>query len=99
MKDKLFDLFNVSRTVITETMTIEARKQGDIIAFSPIIHIDSPRDSDDLYTEIVEIYYDKNEDCCYVHNFVTDTNLDVEEYYTPLRDMSFDELFRIAERL
>lgn len=99
MTDKLFDLFNVSKTVIEEAMTIEARKQGDIVAFSPIIHIDSPRDSDDLYTEITGIEYDKNEDCCYVHNFVTDTNLDVEEYYTPLRDMSFDELFRIAERL
>lgn len=99
MTDKLFDLFNVSKTVITEAMTIEARKQGNIVAFSPIIHIDSTRDSDDLYTEITGIEYDKNEDCCYVRNFVTDTNLDVEEYYTPLRNMSFDELFRIAERL
>lgn len=99
MNNNLLNLFEVFQGVIIEAMILEIKKQGDIVSFNPAIRIDSPRDSDDFYEDITGLEYDKDEDYYYVHNFVTDTNLDVEEYWTPLRDMSFDELFRIAERL
>ena len=95
----MLNLFEVFQGVIIEAMILEIKKQGDIVSFNPAIRIDSPRDYDDFYEDITGLEYDKDEDCYYVHNFVTDTNPDVEEYWTPLKDMSFDELFRIAGRL
>ena len=53
----------------------------------------------DEFEEITEIKFDSKENLWYVHNYVTDMELQTNEYWTPLIDMSFDELFKIAERL
>ena len=69
------------------------------VIFSPAIRISSPKDSDEFFEDITDIEYNEKENTWYVHNYITDESLDVDEYYTPLRDMTFEELYEIAERL
>ena len=51
------------------------------------------------FEEITSIEYDEKEQTWYVHNYITSLDLMTNEYWTPLRDMSFDELFKISQSL
>lgn len=97
MKQELFDLYNSLKNTFIEKIveTVDTKQK----AFSPYIRITLPRDTEEIFEGIVSIEYDEKEDTWYAHNYITNTNLDVTEYWTPLRDLSFDELFKIAEAL
>ena len=97
MKQELFDLYNSLKNTFIEKIveTIDTKQK----TFSPYIRVNLPRDTEEMFEEIVSIEYDEKENTWYAHNYITDTNLDVTEYWTPLRDLSFDELFKIAEAL
>ena len=97
MKKELFDSYNRYKASFIEDITDSLKTLE--VKFSPYIKLSLPRDSDEFLEEISDISYDAKEDTWYAHNYVTDTELCAEEYYTPLRDLSFDELFKIAERL
>lgn len=96
MKKYLLDLYNSCKNLFVAALEGEVKIAKNIIPFSPCITIDH---SDGSTESITEIEYNAEEKCCYVHNFITDDNMDTSEYWTPLRDLSFDELFKIAERL
>lgn len=99
MKQYLFDLYNSCKFLFAEAIIREIKVKGEKIELSPYIRISLPRDNDEFFEDITEIQYDDKEDCWFVHNFITETNLMTNEYWTPLRDLTFDELFKIAERL
>ena len=69
------------------------------VLFSDVLRISLPRDNDEFYEDITSIEYDKKENTWYVHNYITETDLTTSEYWTPLRDMTFEELYEIAEKL
>ena len=96
MGKKLFNLYNQFKDQFS---SIIVKAVGDKIEFSPYIRFSFSRDSDDIFVDIVGIEFDPDEDTHYVHNYITFSDLDVQEYWTPLRDLTFDELFMIAERL
>ena len=97
MKQELFNLYNELKNTFIEK--IVANIEGGKIEFSPYIRISLPRDSDEFFEEILSIEYDANEKIWYAHNCVTETDCSASMYWTPLRDLSFDELYKIAERL
>lgn len=99
MKKYLQDLYNDCKTQFVQAIEREVRANYDKITFSPNIHIDLPRDEDDFFEDITEIEFNSKENRCYVHNYFTEIDLMTNEYWTPLRDMSFYELHKIAERL
>ena len=99
MKQLLFNLYNKCRDNFIEGMTDILKAKGNEMEFSPYIRIPMSNDSDDFFEDITEIKFDKEENTWYVHNYITDMNLQVDEYWTPLRNLSFDELYKIAERL
>lgn len=98
MNKTLFNIYNSLKASFIEAMEPYLVKQH-VVIFSPPLHISLPNDNDELFEEITSIEYDEKENTWYAHNYITDTNLDVTEYWTPLRDLSFDELFKIAETL
>ena len=99
MKQYLLDIYNEHKKAFVETIANELKAKGNKVAFSPYIHIDLPILSNDNYEEITEIEYDPKESTWYVHNFITDIDMATVEYWTPLHELSFDELFQIAEKL
>ena len=55
-----------------------------------------------MYEEVACLQYDEKEKALYANIQVIevdDVHTEKQEYWTPVRDMSFDELFRIAENL
>ena len=99
MEKTLFHIYNSLKAQFVAAMEPYMKACGTKVGFSPYIRIALPRDNDEFLEEITEIVYDSKECCWYVHNFITDTDLSVNEYWTPISDLSFDELFKIAERL
>lgn len=99
MKKYLFALYNNCKNEFVAAIQREVRTNKDKIFFDPYIRISLSRDEDSFFEDITEIVFDPKENTCYAHNFITETDLMTNEYWTPLRDMSFDELFKIAERL
>lgn len=97
MKKELFKIYNALKKIFVEK--IEDNIEGLKLNFSPYIKISFPRDSHELHEEILSVEYDAKEDTWCAHNYITDMNLDTTEYWTPLRDLSFEELFKIAERI
>ena len=93
------ELFNLHTELKNQFSSAIGKMLGDKIEFSPYIRFSFSRDSDEMFEDIVGIEYDSEEKTHYVHNYITSTDLDVQEYWTPLQDLSFEELFKIAERI
>lgn len=98
MNKTLFDIYNSLKASFVEAMEPYLVKQH-VVTFSTPLHINLPNDNDEFFEEITSIEYDEKEQTWYVHNYITSLDLMTNEYWTPLRDMSFDELFKISERL
>ena len=104
MKQKLFHLYNrLKRSFIDEILDIVMHKGGEII-FEPHIKIMLPHDDDSylMYEEVACLQYDEKEKALYANIQVVevdDIHTEKNEYWTPLRDLDFNELFAIAERL
>ena len=98
MNKTLFDIYNSLKASFVGAMEPYLVKQH-VVTFSPPLHINLPNDNDESFEEITSIEYDEKEQSWYVHNYITSLDLMTNEYWTPLRDMSFDELFKISERL
>ena len=98
MNKTLFDIYNSLKASFVEAMEPYLVKQH-VVTFSPTLLINLPNDNDESFEEITSIEYDEKEQTWYVHNYITSVDLMTNEYWTPLRDMSFDELFKISERL
>ena len=104
MKQKLFHLYNrLKESFVAEIADIVKAKGGKII-FSPHIKIYFPSTEGIylMYEEVACLQFDEKENTLYANLQtveVDDVHIDRHEYCTPLRDMSFDELYNIAERL
>ena len=104
MKQKLFHLYNrLKKSFVDEITDIVNQKKGEII-FDPHIRIYLPSNEDIylMYEEVACLQYDEKEKALYANIQVIevdDVHTEKQEYWTPVRDMSFDELFRIAENL
>ena len=98
MNKTLFDIYNSLKASFVEAMEPYLVKQH-VVTFSPPPRINLPNDNDESFEDITSIEYDEKEQTWYVHNYITSLDLMTNEYWTPLRDMSFNELFKIAERL
>jgi hypothetical protein len=104
MKQKLFHLYNrLKKSFVDEITDIVKHKKGEIV-FDPHVRIYLPSNEDIylMYEEVVCLQYDEKEKALYANIQtveVDDIHTERHEYWTPLRDMSFDELYSIAERL
>jgi hypothetical protein len=98
MNKTLFDIYNSLKASFVEAIEPYLVKQH-VVTFSPPLHINLPNDNDESFEEITSIEYDEKEQTWYVHNYITSLDLMTNEYWTPLRDMSFDELFKISQSL
>lgn len=99
MKQYLQNIFNEHKNAIVEVICTELKVQGDKVFFNPPIRIDLPDANDEDFETITEIELDEKESHWYVHNYITYIDLMTSEYWTPLRDLSFEELYEIAEKL
>ena len=101
MNKTLQDAFNSAKEQCVKALLpfIVEKAKDNKLEFSPIIKISLPQDKDEFFEDITDIEYNEKENTWYVHNYITDESLDADEYYTPLRDMTFEELYEIAERL
>ena len=93
------ELFHIHTELKNQFASAIGKIVGDKIEFSPYVRFSFPRDSDELFEDIVGIEYDPEEKTHFVHNYITSIDLNVQEYWTPLQDLSFEELFEIAERI
>jgi hypothetical protein len=98
MNKTLLDIYNSLKVSFIEAMEPYLVKQH-IITFSPALRINLPNDNEELFENIVSIEYDEEKGVWYVHNYITSLDLMTNEYWKPLRDMTFNELYKIAERL
>ena len=98
MNKTLFDIYNSLKASFVEAMEPYLVKQH-VVTFSPSLLINLPNDNDESFEEITSIEYDEKEQTWYVHNYITSLDLMTNEYWTPLSDMSFDELYKTSERL
>lgn len=99
MKQHLLDTFNEEKNTIAEVISKELKAKGNKVTFNPPIRIDFPHTDNEDFETITEIEFNEKENSWYVHNFITDLNLQADEYWTPLRDLTFEELYNIAEKL
>ena len=104
MKQKLFCLYNrLKKSFVDEITDIVKHKKGEIV-FEPHIRIYLPSNEGTylMYEEVACLQYDEKEKCLYANIQVVevdDVHTEKQEHWTPVRDMSFDELFRIAENI
>lgn len=98
MNKTLFDIYNSLKASFVEAMKPYLVKRH-VVTFSPPLHINLPNDNDESFEGITSIEYDEKEQTWYVHNYIASLNLMTNEYWTPLRDMTFDELYKISEKL
>lgn len=104
MKQKLFHLYNrLKESFVAEIADIVKAKGGEIV-FSPHIKIYLPSTEGSylMYEEVACLQFDENDNTLYADIQtveVDDVHTERHEYWMPLRDMSFDELYKIAERL
>ena len=104
MNQKLFHLYNrLKKSFVDEITDIVKAKGGEII-FSPYIKIYLPSNESTylMYEEVACLQFYEKENALYANIQVVEVdNIHIErhEYWTPLRDMSFNELFRIAENI
>jgi len=99
MKQYLLNVFNEHKAKIVEILANELKVQGNKILFNPPIRIDLPDTNEEDFETIIEIEFDEKENSWYVHNYITYIDLMTSEYWAPLRNLSFEELYEIAEKL
>lgn len=99
MKQHLQNIFSELKNAIVGVLNTELKIQGNKVLFNPPIRIDLPNHDDEDFETITEIELDEKENSWYVHNYITYIDLMTSEYWTPLRDLSFEELYNIAEKL
>jgi hypothetical protein len=101
MNKTLLDIFNSAKEQCIKALLpfIVEKTKDDKLEFSPAIRLPLPENKDEYFEDITDVVFDKEENTWYVHNYITETDLTTSEYWTPLRDMSFDELYKIAEKL
>ena len=102
MKQKLFHLYNrLKKSFVDEITDIVKHRKGEII-FNPHIRIDKPSDDGFWYDEVACLQFDEKEKTLYVHlqEIQVDAIVTEEhEYWISLRDLSFDEIYKIAEKI
>ena len=104
MNQKLFHLYNRLKKSFVDEITDIVKSKGGETVFSPYIRIYLPSNEGTylMYEEVACLQFDEKENTLYVSLQtveVDDVHTERQEYWTPLRDMSFDELFRIAENI
>lgn len=101
MNKTLQDIFNSTKEQCVKALLpfIVEKAKDDKLEFSPVIRISLHQNKDEFFEAITDVVFDKEENTWYVHNYITDESLNADEYYTPLRDMTFEELCEIAEKL
>ena len=101
MEKTLLDLYNSTKNLFAKAMEpyLRGRAVYNKVTFKTPLRISLPRDNDEFYEDITGIEYDEEEKTWYVHNYITETDLTASEYWTPLGSMTFDELYKIAEKL
>lgn len=101
MNKTLQDIFKSAKEQCVKALLpfIVEKAKNDKLEFSPTIIIFHPQNKAEYFKNITDVVFDKEENTWYVHNYITDKNFVVDEYYTPLRDMMFEELYEIAEKL
>lgn len=104
MNQKLFHLYNRLKESFVDEITDIVKAKGGEIVFSPYIKIYLPSNESTylMYEEVACLQFDEKENTLYANLQtveVDDCHTERHEYLTPLRDMNFDELFRIAENL
>lgn len=104
MKQKLFHLYNRLKKSFVDEITDIVKTKGGEIVFSPHIKIYLPSTEVSYlrYEEVACLRFDGKENTLYANLQtvgVDVVHIERHEYWTPLRDMSFDELFRIAENI
>jgi hypothetical protein len=104
MNQKLFHLYNRLKKSFVDEITDIVKAKGGEIVFNPYIKVYLPSNESTylMYEEVACLQFDKKESTLYANLQtveVDDVHTERQEYWTPLRDMSFDELYRIAENL
>ena len=99
MKKHLQNIFNELKSTIVGVLSTELKLKGDKVLFNPPIRIDLPPNNDEDFETITEAEFDEKENEWYIHNYITYLDLQADEYWTPLRDLTFEELIEIAEKL
>lgn len=101
MNKILQDIFNSAKEQCVKALLpfIVEKAKDNKLEFSSIIRISLHQNKDKFFEAITDVVFDKEENTWYVHNYITDESLNADEYYTPLKDMTFEELYEIAERL
>ncbi len=101
MNKTLQDIFNSAKKQCVKALLpyIAEKAENNKLEFSPPIRISLPQNKVEFFEAITDVVFDKEENTWYVHNYITDESLNADEYYTPLKDMTFEELYEIAERL
>ena len=102
MRQKLFHLYNRLKKSFVDEITDIVRHKGGEIIFDSRVKIDKPKDDGYWYDEIACLQYDDRDKTLYVHLQEVEVDAvatEMHEYWTPLRDMSFDDLYKIAERI
>lgn len=98
MKKELFNKYNALKEEFIKGIDEVVESKGGTIQVS-VEYYKLKGDSTD--TEMITItMLSRDDEDIVCHLYVTDTEtLEVYDYWTPLRDLSFDELFKIAEKL
>jgi len=101
MNKTLLDIHNSLKNQFVKAMEpyLQNKAIEGKVLFSKVLRIYLPQENDEFFEDITSIEFDKKENTWYVHNYITEVDLMTGEYWTPLRDMTFDELYKIAERL
>ena len=101
MNKTLQDIFKSANEQCVKALLpyIAEKAKNNKLEFSPPIRVFLHQNKDEFFEAITDVVFDKEENTWYAHNYITDESLNADEYYTPLRDMTFEELYEIAERL
>lgn len=101
MKQHLYKEFIDLKSRFIESIKQEIKQQKSIKFLIEYISLleDSSIENTELIT-ILEVVYKEDEDICLAHIYATDTETcEVIESWTPLDQLSFNELFKIAEHI
>lgn len=100
MKGKLTELYTTFKESVIQNIQEKVDENGGTIELN-ISLPDVANNGTCYYVNIENITgIEKKENDYLVHNFFTCSDtLEVDEYWTVLRDLSFDELWAVAEKL
>lgn len=96
---KLIDLYDSFKDMFVKAIQNEIIAQGPNVKFEIPIPITILKGKDIFFMYILEISYNSEMDCCSVHSRKSDSTGLTTEYWTPLGELTFEELYKIAKRL